>query len=616
MTARKPGFLRRTLGFFWRLLTWFRIGLSNLLFLLLLILIGSALMPGERYSMPDKTALRIAPSGFLVDQRSTSTPLAQLLEDSAPEEVETVIGDLIKALQQAASDDRITSLVLDLGDLEGGGISKLNEVGAALDDFHKSGKKIIAVSDTYSQEQYFLASYADQIYLNPMGNVMLTGYGSYRNYFRDALDKLKLNFHVFRVGEYKDAVEPFLENGMSTASREHNSQWLNELWDLYTQSVEARRHLSAGSIDDYVNNMSVHLAEAGGDSARLAVHAKLVDAIATHTQVDDELRQQLGSTADGDYQAIDYQDYLHLTKPAKPVTPNKIGLLVLEGTIIDGDSTPGTIGGDTVVGLIQQARADSDLKALVVRVDSGGGSAFASEQIREALDEVRADGVPVVVSMGSVAASGGYWLSMASDEVWATPATITGSIGVFSAFPTLEQSLSELGIHTDGVGTTNLAGAMRLDRPLDDNTKTILQLSVENIYQRFLNLVANARHATPEDINKVAQGHVWTGTTAHKLGLVDQLGSQQDAIAAAAVRAGIEQYELIPIREQLSPGEQILAQLTGAASAQLRSGITTHIGLPAGISQLWAPLLQTASTLQQMNDPRGLYVQCLECTAP
>lgn len=617
MTTRKPGILRRILSFFWRLIGAVRSGLSNLLFLALLAIVISTLIPAEMPTIPERTALRIAPGGMLVDEHSRIDPIAQLLNQSPTEELETVVSELVKALQLAKTDERITALVLDLTYLQGGGISKLSEVGSALADFRTSGKPVMAVSDTYSQDQYFLASYADEIFLNPMGGVMLTGYGSYRNYFRDALDKLQLNVHVFRVGEFKDAVEPFLQNSMSTASREHNSQWLNELWSTYTAQVEGGRKLPPGSLNDYVNNMGAHLARVQGDSARLAKEAGLVDQLASPNQIEAILRERLGSSDDGStYQAIDYFSYLHYHYTLRPDASDRIGVLVAQGTIIDGESAPGTIGGDTLVNLIRQVREDDAIKALVVRIDSGGGSAFASELIREELQAARDDGLPVVVSMGSVAASGGYWMAMAADEVWATPTTITGSIGVFSAFPTVENSLSEMGIHTDGVGTTALAGAMRIDRPLDDNTRAILQLGVDNIYQKFLNLVAASRASTPEAIHKVAQGHVWTGARALELGLVDQLGSLDEAIVAAADQAGVNNYEVEIVREALSPGQQLLEQLTGSVSSHIGAQISSHWTVPALVQQLWSPLLQTATRLQQMNDPRGLYVQCLECLAP
>ncbi|WP_439136283.1 signal peptide peptidase SppA, partial [Pseudomaricurvus sp.] len=572
MSARKPGFIRRFFSAIWSILTWIRTSIANLLILLVILIIVVALLPKEAQQMPDEIALRVAPSGFLVDQYSYVDPVTQLLQQTSDEKAETLVKDVIKAIESGADDQRITSMVLDLNHLMGGGLSKLEEIGTALQRFKDSGKAIYAISDNYTQEQYYLASYADEVLMHPMGNLILTGYGSYRNYFKSALDKLHLKMHIFRVGEYKDAVEPYVRDDMSEASREHNSQWLNELWATYTSTVEQQRQLAEGDIDEFINNMDDRLAEHGGDTAATAAAMHLVDQLASHGQQNQFLISKVGKQRDSEeYRAIDFEDYLDFIPKPTAIGSDKVGLLIAKGMILDGEQPEGTIGGETLSKLIRQAREDKSIKALVLRVDSGGGSAFASELIRQELDITRQQGIPVLVSMGSVAASGGYWIAMGADEIWATPTTITGSIGVFSAFPTLEESLAEIGISTDGIGTTDLAGALRMDRPLSPLAANVLQQSVNNIYQRFLHIVAENRQTTTAQVNAVGQGRVWTGLAAKDLGLVDELGNLQDTIAAAAEKAGLKEYKVLDIEKQLTPRERLAKQLAGELAS-----ITPH----------------------------------------
>ncbi|TQV86809.1 signal peptide peptidase SppA [Exilibacterium tricleocarpae] len=616
MAESSRSLIRRFFSGLWRGITWLRVALTNLLFLAILAVIAFALMPEQPRTLPDQAALHLAPSGFLVDQRTYIDPVSQLLGDSQWEETETVVRDLVTTIDAAARDPRITALVLDLSQLIGGGISKLEEVGQALATFKDSGKPILAVSDDYSQEQYYLASYADEVYLHPMGAVLLTGYGSYRNYYKSALDKLAVNFHVFRVGSYKDFVEPYTRDSMSDASREHNLQWLNQLWGIYTSRVEHLRNLPKGAVDDYISNLDTNLVAEQGDFAALAFKAGLVDHLASRLEVHQTLQEKFGPNADNTgFKAIDYRDYLaHIRRvPAAP-GKRKIGLLVASGAIVDGEQPAGTIGSDSLARLLRQTRERSDLSALVLRVDSGGGSSFASEVIREELAATRRAGLPIIVSMGSVAASGGYWITAAADEVWATPTTITGSIGVFGMFPTLEKSLQKLGISTDGLGTTELAGALRLDRPLPPIAKNVLQQSVEDVYRRFLVLVAEARNTTPEAVHDIAQGRVWSGATAKDLGLIDQLGYLQDAIAAAAAKAGISDYSVELIERQLSPKEQLLKELA-SESAQLRIGTLSN-WVPRSIRQTWGALIEPFKLLDSMNDPGYVYAQCLACPRP
>jgi len=612
----QPGIIRRLLGFIWGSITWLRVALLNLVFIGLVLLVVSSMAPQELATMPEKTALRISPSGFLVDQYSYTDPLTQILEQSSREKAETRVLDVVEALQRAKQDTRVSSLVLELNHLLGGGLSKLEEIGAALQDFKASGKPIVAISDSYSQDQYYLASFADEIILNPMGAVLVTGYSSYRNYFKDALDKLALNYHVFRAGTYKDAVEPFLQNQMSDVSREHNRLWLEDLWRTYLERVETTRQLDAGSLNDYINNIDQHMARVGGDTAQLALQLGLVDKLRSRAELRKELIGKFGEDEQDDYQALDYWDYLDLTDVEQPQHRDKVGLLVASGIILDGEQPDGNIGSDTFSQLIRDARKNQQIKALVVRIDSGGGSAFASEVIRQELQATRDAGIPVVVSMGSVAASGGYWMAMASDEVWATPTTITGSIGVFSAFPTLEQSLSNVGIHTDGLATTELAGALRLDRELSPLAAGVLQQGVNHVYQQFLALVAEARNSTPAQVNQIAQGRVWTGNAALQLGLVDQLGSLSDAINAAAKRADLSQFEVEEVRKPLTPSEQFAQQLAQEFNATIALD-TSKVSWLTSLNTVLAPLTQHLSPQQQVwLDARAIQASCVGCVAP
>lgn len=601
----------------WAAITWTRIAVLNLLFLFLVLIVVLAIRSGSQPPLPDTFALRLAPTGMLVDQRSYVDPASLLLGSTSPDEAETVVRELVDAIHYAAEDKRVTALVLELDRLLVGSISKMQEIGTALDHFKKSGKKIVAVGANYSQDQYFLASYADQIYMHDMGSILLTGYGRYGNYFKSAIDKLEINFHVFRAGKFKDAVEPLLRNDMSEESKIHNTELVTQLWNIYTAGVEARRDLPAGSINDYINNLDQKMTLARGDSAALAAEVGLIDEVAGHQRINRFLIDSFGKSPEGEhYNGVDARVYLADVERFKLPGKNKIGLLVASGTIVDGLQPDGTIGSESFVEMLREVREDESIKALVVRIDSGGGSAFASEVIRAEISAVRDAGKPVFISMGSVAASGGYWIAAGGDEIWATPTTITGSIGVFGAFPTLENTLENLGIHTDGVGTTELSGSLRADRALSPKISTIIQLSVDNIYHRFIRLVADARNADADAIDRVAQGHVWSGVTAKELGLVDHLGGLNDVIAAAAARVDLTDYSVHLVQQPLSPQEVMLRQLMGSAAVSFAPTALLEEFSSLRALQEISPLLKPLAELRQMNDPQAIYAACLECVAP
>ena len=612
-------FLVNFVVFVWRALTWLRGAILNVLLLLILVIIAVAIFKPKQPVLPDKAPLLLSPSGILVDQYSYTSPRAQLLSLEGDGNPETLVREVINTIDHAARDERISGLLLHLDDLRGGGVSKMQEIGRAIERFRAAGKPVIALADNYDQQQYFLASYADEIYLHDLGGVGLIGFGLYRNYFKDALDKLSVRFHVFKVGQFKDFVEPFISNDMSEASREHNRQWLAALWQTYTDQVEQRRGLEAGSLTGFINDMAAHLAATRGDTAQLALQHKLVDHVGSRQARNRALIERFGAMTDEPETVlhITAADYNQQRQWNTVLEDGNVALIVATGTILDGEHPEGTIGGDTLSQLIRKARQDDQIKALVLRVDSGGGSAFASEIIRQELEHTREAGIPVVISMGSVAASGGYWIAMAADEIWATPTTITGSIGVFGLLPALGEGLDKLGIHTDGIGTTELAPSLRPDLPLPSEAAQVMQLGVEHIYSTFLQLVATNRGSEPEQIDEIAQGRVWTGLAAETLGLVDKVGYLEDAVAAAAQKAGLDNYKVKLIERDLSPQEQLLRELIGSPSARrlARTGLAQWLGFDSSVLSVLGELAKTQHSLLQVGRA-GTYAWCAECLAP
>lgn len=614
---RKPGLFRRIMAFIGKFFRFLRMLVNSLLLLLVIALIGSLFF--ERIQpLPSKAFLRVAPSGVLVEQLSYVEPLAQLLRRNEKRDAETSVHDLVEAIDAAIGDDRITGISLELDYLDRGGISKLEEIGAALERFRASGKPVIAVGNGYSQHQYYLASFASEIHLNPMGEVLLTGYSAYRPFFRDALDKLRVKVNVFRAGQYKDAVEPFTRNDMSAASREHTASWINALWQTYVSRVEALRRLPPQSIGDYVDHRDTLLAAVGGDAARLARERGLVDQISTQPQMLGRLKELAGEDADNNtYRHVEVPQYLeHVHMAADRGSRRaKIGIVIAAGTIVDGEAPDGTVGSETFTELLREAGRDEHLRALVLRIDSPGGSALASDLIRSELDALQQRGIPVVVSMGSLAASGGYWIAAGADRIFATPTTITGSIGVFGILPTFDESLASVGIHSDGMDTTALAGLHRLDRPMTPQAKRLIQLSVDNVYQQFIKLVAESRELPLGRVNDIAQGHVWTGAKAEEIGLVDEIGNIENAIAAAAKLANLDRFETEYLERPRSLREQLLNDLSHNI-AQLR--LLGEFAGPANsnavswLERLLAPLAALPSPIT-FSDPRGLYAQCFDC---
>jgi protease-4 len=611
----KPSWLRRLFSAIWNGITRVRLALSNILFLLVVALLLFVYFGGGVEPQPEKAALLLNLAGTVVDQKSQVEPLQALLGEPAPEDHEVLLRDIIDAVEFARDDPAVNSLVMELDELGYVGISKTQEIATALESFKASGKPVVAVGDFFTQDQFLLASFADNIIVNPLGGVGLEGFSSYRNYFRETLEKLSVSMHVFHAGEFKSIAEPFLRDDMSPGEKLITGRWLEVLWGQYAATVEAQRELPPGSVNDYVNNFARSLAEQGGDTATLALRAGLVDKVLDRDQANDYLVDLVGaSNDDGLYEAVLFEPYVRRMRPTRltPMEGDRVAVITAEGNIVPGDQPPGTIGGDSLAGLISDTAEQEGVGAIVLRVNSGGGSVFASEVIRQELLRTRAAGVPVVISMGAMAASGGYYIAAEADEIWATPGTITGSIGVFAAIPTFEQLLQRIGVRTDGVGTTELAGSLRLDRPLNPQVADAIRSGVDFSYRNFVKLVAEGRDLTPEQVDQVAQGRVWSAPDALEHGLLDGLGSLSDAIAAAAARAGLEDYEVEYVELPRSPREIFMQQLADRVGS-LR--IWTPSALTASLATLLAPVADAASELASLKDPRNIYVRCIPCGA-
>ncbi|MEE4264688.1 MAG: signal peptide peptidase SppA [Desulfobacteraceae bacterium] len=596
----------------WHGLTVCRVIIGNLVFLVLIIFFFSMIFYDSKKDLQDEAALVLSLQGDIVIQETETVLSGSLFGE--PTQKETLLKDVIDAIDYAGNDKRIQLLVLNLRDMGDAGISKLQDIGEALKRFKESGKEIIAAGDGFNQSQYYLAAHADRIYLHPMGGVFLTGFGLYRQYFKTTLEKLLIQFHVFRVGTYKSALEPFLRDDMSKYAKEANLAWLTVLWDAFKGNLAEMRGMEPKGIDDYINNISSHLAGVDGDTARLALNYGLVDEIKTRDEVKEELIQLVGQGEDENtFKQIQLDEYLDLIRPelmrTEPDTP-KIGVIVARGIILDGPQPAGKIGGDTLSDLIRKARLNDKIAAIVLHIDSPGGSALASEIIRNEIELTRKAGKPVIASMSSMAASGGYWISSAADEIWASPTTITGSIGIYGAFVTLEKSLDSLGIHSDGVGTTQLAGAFDPARPLNSVVADSMQLIIENNYRRFIQLVAEGRNMEPKDVEKIAQGRVWAGKTARELGLVDKFGNLQDAVQSAAELAAIEKYDVIYVEQDLTAQEKLIRQLNRFLSQAFGSALG-KVAHP--VVQLYGNFGRDLKQILELNDPRGIYAYCMMC---
>jgi protease-4 len=623
--SNQPGIIRRFFSALWSGITRLRVALSNLLFILFLVLLFALFSGRSPEPLPERAALILNPVGTIVEQKSWVDPMALLFSDPVSQEREVLLRDVIDAIRLAKDDPRITALVMELDQLFGMGISKTGEIAAAIAEFRESGKPVVAWGDSFSQGQYLLAAESDTVILHPMGAVILEGFSNYQWYFADALEKLSLNMHVFKAGDHKSVADPFQNNAMPAAEREISQRWLDSLWDNYTAGVERARELPAGAVDNYIENFSERLVAADGYVAGLAREAGLIDRLEYRNEANNWLAELVGATDDyGNYEGVEFEYYVERQRPLEMHVPGapRVGVITARGMIYDGEQPAGSIGGDSLAALLQEAIDDEDIHALVLRVDSGGGSAFASEIIRRRLMQARHEGLPVVVSMGSIAASGGYWIAAPADEIWATPTTLTGSIGVFSAFPTTEELLAKMGIHTDGVATTSLAGGLRIDRPLKPEVATAQQAVVDNIYDRFVGLVADGREMEKPDVAAIAGGRVWSGEDAMEAGLIDELGGLDEAIASAAAIAGLDDYSVDYLDLPLSSREMLIKEFMGQSALgqamveELRGIFAPKNPLLQSVRQFSAPLEASLELIGGLNDPQGAYAHCVGCVAP
>jgi len=590
--------IQRTFSFLWRVIDGGRRIFVNLLFLALISFFLIVLFSGGK-KLEDNTVLILDLRGNVVEQETIGARQLLMLEAQGEKKYYTQLRDVINVLDAAAKDPKIASIMLLLDDMQNAGLPMLREIAVGLEKFKASNKKIVAWGSRFNQRQYFLASHADEIYLHPMGMVALEGLGGYKNYYHDALNKLGITVNVMKVGTFKSFVEPFIANGPSHAALDAEAFLYNGLWTTYTDDVENARKLDVGSIMHTINDLPNQIKIVKGDLATLALNNKFVDGLKTR----DELRELMLQRGVKDEQTksfrqINYEDYLARQMPVVQYGGDAVGVIIAEGDISDGVAPAGSIGGISTSNLIRKAREDDRIKAVVLRINSPGGSAFSSELIRRELEITRQAGKPVVVSMGNVAASGGYWISMSADEVFADAATVTGSIGVFALLPTLDKAMDKIGVHTGGTTTTWLRGGYNPTRPIDPRFAELIQQGVNHIYAEFIDKAAAARKSTPEKINEVAQGRVWTGQQAKERGLIDTLGGYTDAIKSAAARAKLSGTYTVNYIEAEPTGldklfKMIDLSVSGIVTKQLHS-----IGMPVGVPP--------AATKEMLNDMRWL----------
>jgi len=588
--------------------------LSNLLFLGVVGLALFAVLYTPPVQVPMHSALLLALEGDIVEQRSPMDPIARILGrlTDTPIRTEIFLQDILDTIHAAGDDPRIKLLVLNTNGMGNASLDQIRTIGAAIDSFKRTGKKVIAVGDNFNQAQYYLASWADKIYLHPMGAVNIRGFSVFRLYARELIDKLAINFHVFRVGAFKSAAEPLMRDNMSAEEKEDTGLWLGKLWDIYCDDIAKNRKLERQTFVDNINQTVTQLGSVDGDRARLALAAGLVDGLKTHQEIEHLLIQEVGpAPGKGSFNSIGFQKYLDTVTPSYTDSQEKkelIGIITASGNILPGKGAVGQIGADDLVKRIRKARQDARVKAIVLRIATGGGSAFASELIREELAAAKKDGKIVVVSMGAMAASGGYWLAAEADAIVAAPTTLTGSIGIFGAIPTLDKTLAQIGLRSDGIGTTDIAHFGSLARPMSEAEAAAIQLDVERGYRQFVDVVAKGRMMAAAEAEKLAEGRVWDGGTALSLGLVDRLGDLKDAVDEAAKRAKIPAengyyIELTPdnylerLKRIERPVEALAARLWPAALIpdSLRRPIAEQLDL----------------FLPGSNDPRGIYSHCL-----
>jgi len=624
-------FIVSLVKFAWRILNFIRDLVMNIVFLIFVLLALSVfiLIVGadkqEKVVLKgDQGALLLQLDGYLADNRDDQSSFKSMLKELDNQRIAQQYStfDVIYAIDAAAQDDKVKGLVLDLNYFQGGDLPSLEYVGEAIENFKDSGKPVIAYSDSYNQSQYFLASYADEIYMNPIGSVSIEGLAQETLYYKEMLDKLDVNPHVFRVGTYKSAVEPFLRNEMSPEARANLQRWLNTMWENYTAQVAANRDIPKALVAPTANTYLTELKALKGDSAAYAVKRKLITDVLDRFDLNKKLTALFGEDKAHQPKAVDFETYL-ASLPDRLIgeTDNKIAVVNVEGAIVDGESDEENAGGDTIATLLRQANDDKDVKGVVLRVNSPGGSAFASEIIRQEVTHLQKAGKPVVVSMGGMAASGGYWISSTADYIVADKNTITGSIGIFAVLPTFENTIKKIGVSADGVKTSNLALGSLLS-PLSAELNDVLQLEIEHGYDQFLTKVSEGRHLTKAQVDKVAQGQVWLGSEALAHKLVDELGNLDTALGKAMelVNERRSEQEKIDeshfsvewmVDEERTLIKKIMRDFKGEGRLWLQRVMAETVGLPKEMTQFKKQL----GLLNTFNDPKGQYLYCLTCSS-
>lgn len=605
---------------FWKFIQKLQSFVGTFLFLIILLIVSSLIISGLFFDSSDKdekisnSALVLNLKGAIVEQETFSAdPYQQLLAGEVNSN--TRLRDVTKAIELAAKDENINSIILNLKDFSGAYPSKLHYIGDKLSDFKESGKKIYAYGNLFDQSSYLIASFADEIYMHPQGAALLYGYGSFQTYYLGFLEKIKAEVQLFRVGKYKSAMEPFIRRDMSEEAKEANIELYGDLWHQYVADVAFQRGLTLETINQGIENSDKTLIELDGDLGQLALKSGLVDGLKTRQEWVSYMQDQVGTGPEGKgINQIEFRQYLANKINIADLDPGKnvVAIVYATGNIMDGEMPQGTVGGETLSRQLREARLDDSVKAVVLRIDSPGGSAFASELIRQEVLLLKKAGKPVIASMASLAASGGYWIAANTDQIWASPTTITGSIGIFGAIPNVEGTLAEIGITTDGVGTTSLLSPA-LMKPVPEKVSNIIQSNIENGYRRFLNIVAEGRHMTVKQVDEIAQGRVWTGEKALELGLVDHMGNIDQAIDAAVQMAELSDYKIVHWEDKIPFEMQVIAKLLNQDSTIKE---TAKVALNSPEQKLLKKFREKMALFNLMNDPGHAYVLCMSCLSP
>jgi len=601
-----------------KLINCLRLIILNAIFIFIVLLIAVSFNETEeKIYVADNSYLQINLNGYIVEQKQPADLSQKITDQLTGTEQEQVqefeTQTLINTIQHAQHDQKITGLVLELSGLRSGSLDQLSDVGEAINEFKTSGKPVYAYADNYSQTQYYLAAFADHITLAPNGLVILQGYAVNRLYFKDLLDELLITPHIFKVGTYKSFVEPFTETKMSQYSKDANKHWLDQLWQGYIDHVLVQRNnidsLTTQSINPTLEQLKQKLRAVSGDGAQYAVSVGLVDDLAYHEQFIANLPSK-SNTKYKPLNGIDYNRYVSTLPPVYTFTGsgNQIAVIHGSGEIVSGNSDATTIADKSFNALLKQARLNKQIKAVVIRLDTPGGSASASEMIRQQILALKEQGKTVVVSMGSVTASGGYWIASAADKIIASPTTLTGSIGIFGMFATIDKTLTEIGIYQDGVSTSPLSD-VGITQPLNPQLAEIFQIGIEHGYQNFLEVVAEGRDMAVQEVDKVAQGRVWTGVDALQLGLVDELGNLQTAINSAAKLASLSEYDIVSIKPAISPKQLFINKILSQSISFLPSAIMQS----SSLVEAFLSLEKQSNFITRLNDPKNHFIYCTQC---